>query len=185
MPDKRPAIPAELKRDLLIEAGHRCSIPTCRVETPLEFEHIQDWAKTKSHDFANMIVLCRNCHGRKGNKPGQIDRKALFQYKANLAIVNGRYGDLEIRILDCLAREPETTVFLLPAYAGLLVSYLIRDGLLRRSKRAEYRIKTEGTFSFNVPLAVWYEFTEKGLEFVERWKTARPLESSAEPEGPA
>jgi hypothetical protein len=56
-----------------------------------------------------MIVLCRNCHGRKGSRPGQIDRKALMQYKANLAAVNGRYGDLELRILDAVARKPIQT----------------------------------------------------------------------------
>lgn len=177
MPNKRPEIPAQLKRDLLIEAGHRCAIPACRAATPLEFEHINDWAKVKKHEFANMIVLCANCHGRKGNRAGQIDRKALLQYKANLAVINGRYGDLEIRILNSVAKRPDKTVFLFPAYLGMLLSYLIEDGLLRRGNPvADFAIKTEGVFSFEMPFALWYEVTEEGMEFVERWKTARPLD---------
>jgi hypothetical protein len=60
------------RREGLVEAGHRCAIPTCRAAEPLEYEHIDDWAKVKKHEFANMIVLCRNCHGRKGSRPTEI-----------------------------------------------------------------------------------------------------------------
>jgi hypothetical protein len=52
-----------------------------------------------------MIVLCANCHGRKGNGPGQIDRKSLRVYKSNLGILNSRYGEFERRALDRLAIE--------------------------------------------------------------------------------
>jgi hypothetical protein len=59
--------------------------------------------RVKTHDFHNVIVLCANCHGRKGSRRGQIDRKSLRQYKVNLAVVNSRYGELERRILDYFA----------------------------------------------------------------------------------
>jgi hypothetical protein len=87
----------------MVEAGHRCAIPTCRVPTPLQIDHIIEWSRVKKHEFSNMIVLCANCHARKGNRRGQIDRKSLQQYKANLAIVNARYGEYERRILDFFA----------------------------------------------------------------------------------
>src|SRR5690242_15797603 len=35
----RPGIPRALQRQVLVEAGHRCSIPTCR-QTPVEIHHI-------------------------------------------------------------------------------------------------------------------------------------------------
>ncbi|WP_132301905.1 HNH endonuclease signature motif containing protein [Kribbella sp. VKM Ac-2568] len=57
MPDGRPAVPAELQRDVLVEAGHRCAIPTCRA-TPTEICHIEPWAKAKAHRFENLIALC-------------------------------------------------------------------------------------------------------------------------------
>ncbi|MBO0515763.1 HNH endonuclease signature motif containing protein [Streptomyces beijiangensis] len=81
MPDNRPAIPRQLARDLLVEAGHRCAIPTCRATT-LELAHITPWAKTRAHDFDNMIALCPNCHTRFDK--GEIDRLSMLQYKAVL-----------------------------------------------------------------------------------------------------
>ncbi|MFJ8604526.1 HNH endonuclease signature motif containing protein [Streptomyces shenzhenensis] len=81
MPDNRPAVPRQLARDLLVEAGHRCAIPTCRATT-LELAHITPWAKTRAHDFDNMITLCPNCHTRFDR--GEIDRLSMLQYKANL-----------------------------------------------------------------------------------------------------
>ena len=74
----RPPIPAELRRKVLIESGHRCAIPTCR-QTQAEVHHIIPWEKCKSHKFHNLIVLCSNCHTRVHN--GEIDRKSLAQYK--------------------------------------------------------------------------------------------------------
>ena len=42
MTDQRNAIPAELKRRVLIEAGHRCAIHTCR-HIDVEIHHIIPW----------------------------------------------------------------------------------------------------------------------------------------------
>ncbi|MFG2195853.1 HNH endonuclease [Streptomyces sp. NPDC048639] len=81
MPDNRPAVPRQLARDLLVEAGHRCAISTCRATT-LELAHITPWVKTRAHDFDNMIALCPNCHTRFDK--GEIDRLSMLQYKAEL-----------------------------------------------------------------------------------------------------
>ncbi|MEU0404637.1 HNH endonuclease signature motif containing protein [Streptomyces sp. NPDC006197] len=76
MSEGRPAIPAELRRRVLVEAGHRCAIPTCR-RHPVDIEHIDDWAAVREHRFENLIALCPTCHRRKGSGPDQIDRKSL------------------------------------------------------------------------------------------------------------
>ena len=107
----RPKIPAGLKRKVLIEAGHRCAIPTCR-HTTTEIAHIEPWSKVKEHSFENLIALCPNCHTRFDNS--EIDRKSMKQYKANLAILTGRYGDLERRILELFATNPESNSIRLP-----------------------------------------------------------------------
>lgn len=57
-------IPAETRRQLLVEAGHRCAIQTCRVVSPLEAHHITPWSERYHHNPEDMIVLCSNCHGR-------------------------------------------------------------------------------------------------------------------------
>ena len=37
--ENRPPIPADIKRKVLVEAGHRCAIPTCRY-IEVEIHHI-------------------------------------------------------------------------------------------------------------------------------------------------
>jgi hypothetical protein len=104
MPQGRPAIPRELERELFVEAGYRCAIPTCRAVAPLVIEHIADWAEVREHKFENTIVLCANCHGLKGEGQRQLSRAALRQYKANLGLLNHRYSALERRLLEDFAR---------------------------------------------------------------------------------
>jgi hypothetical protein len=74
----RPAIPAEMKRIVLVEAGHRCAIPHCS-QTPVDVHHIISWEKCGEHSPDNLIALCPNCHRRAHS--GEIDRKALMHYK--------------------------------------------------------------------------------------------------------
>jgi HNH endonuclease/Protein of unknown function (DUF3298) len=78
----RPAIPSDLKRRILVEAGHRCSIPACGA-TQIDIHHIEPWEKCKKHEYENLIALCPNCHRRVHNN--EIDRKSLSYYKARLA----------------------------------------------------------------------------------------------------
>src|SRR5215470_7407008 len=97
MPAGRRAIPADVKRAVLVEAGHRCAIPACR-QIPPEIAHIVPWKNVQRHDFENLIALCPTCHTR--FDAGQIDRLAMRQYKANLALLNSRYGEMERRVLE-------------------------------------------------------------------------------------
>jgi hypothetical protein len=87
-------IPEQLKRDVLVEAGHRCAIPTCR-QTTVEIAHIIPWETVQEHTFENLIALCPNCHDLY-DKKHMIDRKAMQQYKANLSLINQRHRNSEI-----------------------------------------------------------------------------------------
>jgi hypothetical protein len=78
----RPAIPEDLRRRILVEAGHRCAIHTCR-HPDVDVHHIVPWETCKDHAYDNLIALCPNCHRRAGS--GEIDRKSLRMYKAKLA----------------------------------------------------------------------------------------------------
>jgi HNH endonuclease len=90
-------IPRPLERQILVDAGHRCAIPTCR-QTPIEIHHIVPWAQLQEHAAENLIALCRNDHGLA--EQGKIDRQSLIMYKANLRLLTDRYGDLERRVLE-------------------------------------------------------------------------------------
>jgi hypothetical protein len=74
----RPEIPAEIRRQVLVEAGHRCAIPQCG-HGQVDVHHIIPWEKCREHSPENLIALCPNCHRRADS--GEIDRKSLIIYK--------------------------------------------------------------------------------------------------------
>lgn len=87
----RPAIPAEIKRKVLVEAGHRCVIPHC-ASAEIDVHHIIPWEICQDHSPDNLIALCPNCH-RRAHK-GDIDRKSLIIYKLRgQRILRGEPGD--------------------------------------------------------------------------------------------
>jgi HNH endonuclease len=182
MSDDRPAIPRPLERELFIEAGYRCAIPTCRAVSPLTIDHIEDWAKVQEHKFENMIVLCANCHGRKGNRRGQIDRTALRQFKANLALLNSRYGEFERRVIDYF-KDSQSNIVLVPGGMEILVHYLVSDGYLLRlggftpAFHESYTLtENDGSQSeIRIPSQIAYRLTRSGREFIGRWQDAEPL----------
>ncbi|MFD9879993.1 HNH endonuclease [Streptomyces alboflavus] len=102
MAQDRPDIPMSLRRAALVEAGHRCAIPTCR-QTPVELAHITPWVKVRKHAFENLIALCPTCHTRFDR--GDIDRRSMLQYKVNLEVMNSRYTDFEQQLLRTFVRQ--------------------------------------------------------------------------------
>jgi len=85
----RDTVPAEIRRKVLVEAGHRCAIPTCQATTT-EIAHINSWAQSQDNSFENLIALCPNCHTRYDQKR-EIDRKAMQMYKRALRSNNQRF----------------------------------------------------------------------------------------------
>lgn len=176
MPENRPAIPAELRRRVLVEAGHRCAIPACR-QIPVEINHIIEWASVKEHTFENLIALCPTCHARYTKK--DIDRKSMEMYKLNLGVISSRYNDFERRILEEFGRalaagmDPGQLQIQLPGGGtGLLYHYLIADGLL-------FEDKSQGGVSImGMPQAVAFRLTPKGVEFVKKLFAAQSVENN-------
>jgi HNH endonuclease len=166
--EHRPDISIALKREVLVEAGHRCAIPTCR-QIPVEIAHIVPWKTVKDHTFENLIALCPTCHTRYDAK--QIDRPSMRQYKANLSVLNSRYGDLERRVLLHFAEDSARQSIYLPGGLALLLMYLIRDRLLEKRPNLSLAIGG-GAFLATEQ----YVLTEAGREFVKRWLAAQPVD---------
>ena len=147
----RPAIPQETKDSVLVEAGHRCSIPTCRTAAPIEIAHIVPWAKSQDHSADNLIVLCANCHSLQ--EKGHISQNSLRQYKRNLKILNGRYNDFEKRIFEHII---DRKIILLGPGADIQLSNAIKDGILfvfevdlpLGSTQLSINVKDGGRFKF-------------------------------------
>lgn len=165
-----------------VEAGHRCAIPTCRTTSGLQIHHIEEWAKVRAHAFENLILLCANCHARV--TAGEIDRKSVKVYKANLSILVGRYGDLERRIIDRFVSQPDQTEVVVDMSQVLLLDYLILDGILLYAGPADGAFylgpgeppsdELSSPASHHGP-ARW-KLTDVGREIVERVRQARELE---------
>lgn len=173
-PNVRPAIPRPLERDVLVEAGHRCAIPTCK-QTPVEIAHIIPWEIVREHAFDNLIALCPNCHDRYDKKQ-EIDRKSMLQYKANLSVINQRYGDLEKRVLEYFAERPNENWIWLPSSFEILLMYLLKDGLLVDATAAQRGGFSNGFSIRDISSGKRYDLTTKGKEFIEKWINAKEIE---------
>jgi len=164
----RESVSAEIKRTVLVEAGHRCAIPTCR-STTTEIAHIVPWAETQDNSFENLIALCPNCHTRFDQKK-EIDRLSIKMYKHNLGILNHRYGEFERRLFEVLAKTGER-VFVLGAAGDLMVANAVKDGFFE-DKHVEgmgFQVSASNGFSKNFPMTFTYWVTDAGVEFIRRY----------------
>ncbi len=75
----RSSIPADIRRAILIESGHKCAV--CGADASLQFAHIVPWHRCRSHELGNIICLCANCHQRADKE--KWGRKTLLAYKSN------------------------------------------------------------------------------------------------------
>ena len=126
--DYRDAIPADIRREVLVEAGHRCAIPTCKYPR-VQLHHIIPWSRVRRHDAENLIALCSNCHDRADT--GEIDRKSVQMYKLQLQAplvreepvtdagrnANGEYAYSETGALQCanVVEVCDVTTVIFPA----------------------------------------------------------------------
>jgi HNH endonuclease len=169
-------IPQSLKREVLMEAGHRCAIPTCK-QTPVELAHIIPYSKVLKHEFHNLIALCPNCHIRYDR--GEIDCKSMKQYKENLSIISNRYSEFERRVLFFFADNPEKDTIQLPLSGNndIAIMYLVRDGLIKWIG-PKILIKNSAPEETGIPVQNdrIYKLTRKGRAFIEKWLSAKNVD---------
>ncbi len=144
-----------VKRRVLVEAAHRCAIPTCRNPTT-EIAHIVP--ESQSHDdlFENLIALCPDCQKK------EIDRQSIRMYKRNLGILNSRYSDFERRVFDQIA-ETDRRSFIVEAGLEIPLLHAVNDGLLKRVELSPLAIRP------GEPTHYKYEVADAGLDFVSRY----------------
>jgi hypothetical protein len=143
---------------VLVEASHRCTIPTCRQPTT-EIAHIVP--ESPGDSFQNLIALCPNCHTRYDEKKG-IDGQSIRRYKRNLGILNSRYSDFERRVFHQIA-ETDQRSFPVEAGFEILLLHAIKDGLVKRVELSPVANQR------GEPTHHTYEVTDAGLSFVSRY----------------
>jgi len=120
---KRVTIPTNLRRKILVEAGHRCAIQTCRSLIEVDVHHIIPLKEGGKDEYENLIALCPNCH-RMADR-NKIDKESLRMYKNNLRFLYDKFTLFEIDILFELDKAPEDAMFQFPSYLMLLVKRII------------------------------------------------------------
>ena len=152
----RPSIPSDLKRKILVEAGHRCAIPTCRY-IDVEVHHIVPWSKRQSHEYNNLIALCPNCHSRADK--GKIDRKSLVSYKNKLRYLHDKFSNFAIDFLLELDKAGNDG-FQFPAVMWILVKRILDAGYCHRFGESSVFVN-----GMSVSPQVFF-ITDKGKKFV-------------------
>jgi hypothetical protein len=143
------------KRMALVEAGHRCAIPTCRHPTT-ETAHILSESESDDDSFANLIALCPKCQNK------EIDAQSIRGYKRNLAILNSRYSEFERRVFDQIAETDRRSFIVEPGF-DILLLHAVNDGLLKRVELAPVGPQR------GEPTHHTYEVTDEGLDFIHRY----------------
>lgn len=158
----RPPIPTELKRRILVEAGHRCAIPTCRAFT-VEIAHITPWAQKQAHEYENLIALCPNCHTRFDR--GEIDKKSMYMYKDNLRYFIEKYSKFELDIMFELARLPEGQGLYFLSIYYLMIKSILEEGFVQILP-----ISDNVAYLGGVKMSPdWLVITTKGKEFLQNF----------------
>lgn len=163
-------IPVEIKRKVLIEAGHCCAIPTCQFNAT-EFSHIEPFSKIKKHRADNIIALCPNHHDAFDNKK-TIDKKSIKIYKLKLQFLNSKYTKYELRLLSILSKKSAVI-----AAGEIQVLGLLEDGLIKNEDSFMWKnilwtdVKNGNIFEDSAILFFKATLTEKGKEFIKTWES--------------
>lgn len=160
MPNKRIKVPQKIKVKIHTEAGYRCAIPTCKAPVACEIAHIEAYSKSKNNDSNNLIALCPTCHTRFDK--GEISLEAIRYYKQNLLLLNGRYTDIERRILEIFILDSNKTLEIIPAVLNIAYRQLVEDELFYTQEPGS-TIKIGGFSLGMVKLVI----TDKGKELLK------------------
>ncbi len=94
-------MPTSLRRELLIECCHKCSIPICPVQIGLQPHHIN--YKRNDNRKENLLMLCPNHHDMATKRI--IDRKACLMYKENLSKTVPQSGEKNLEMINDCTRK--------------------------------------------------------------------------------
>lgn len=155
---ERTNIPADLRRRIMVEAGHRCAIQTCR-NLLVDVHHIIPYKICKKHEYSNLIALCPNCHRMADN--GEIDKKSLILYKNNLRFLYDKFTTFEIDILFELNKIQSNMSLQFPSYLVLLLKRIIEMEYVKWTKTPKGVVA--GGMKINPD---YLQITDKGREFI-------------------
>jgi hypothetical protein len=143
---------------MLIEAGYRCAVPTCRTILTIELHHIDPVREDGQNTPDNLIALCSNCHTML--EKGIIAREAINVYKTMLVALSQAFDKESISnllFLKVIATDP------LPISGDgvLKFSHLIASGLVEFKPHTPVNVYPRTLFEVSV--------TPKGNRIIDAW----------------
>lgn len=173
----RKAISDAAKRTVLIEAGYRCGVPTCRTILAIDLHHLVEVSDGGGNEVANLIALCPTCHAL--HHRGTIPQNALHAWKGILVALGAAFDQEAVDRLLFLAMCPKD--YLVVSGDGLLhFSRLIAAGFVHVEQKANNAWQIV-TYALNI--------SPKGKQLIDAWKTgdrtlvAEALSSPSPPAG--
>jgi predicted restriction endonuclease len=100
----RVAIPAAVRREILIEASYRCAVPRCMSALAIDVHHIDE--NPANNDPSNLIALCPTCHSAFHRKTYSVE--AIRFWKLMLQQLNAAYDRNTINLLLMLSALEES-----------------------------------------------------------------------------
>jgi hypothetical protein len=163
MVTKRSPIPMDVKRQVLHEAGYRCSVPACHTILTLDMHHCEHVSKDGSNDPSNLLVLCPNCHRLYNN--GDISDESIRTWKMFQISLNEALDKNSVEILlalDKLKEELKVSGDGVLECASLVASGFI-DVEWYHSGSLDIHTKSD-EYGYKIRL------TDRGSMFIDAWK---------------
>lgn len=82
----RKQISKSTRDAVLVEAGYRCAVPTCRTILAIDLHHIVHVSDGGGNEESNLLALCPNCHAL--HHRGEITQEAIRVWKGVLVSLN-------------------------------------------------------------------------------------------------
>lgn len=161
MPESsRKSIPDNIRRQVLIEAGYRCGVPTCRNILAIDLHHIVEVHQNGGNEPANLLALCPTCHALYHR--GTYSKEAIYAWKQVLVSLSFAFDQETIDLMLFLYKIKDDRTFLIKQEALLQFARLIGNDLVsfRWSQSSVEHVYYTG---YKVSLSA------KGLHLIEAW----------------
>lgn len=125
--ERRKSIPDEVKRQVLIEAGYRCGVPTCRNILAIDLHHMVQVSDDGKDEPANLLALCPTCHALYHR--GNFSKEAIYAWKQVLVSLSFAFDHATIDLMLFLHKVKDEAGFLVRPDSLLQFARLIGNDL--------------------------------------------------------
>lgn len=159
---KRKPIPDAITRQVLIEAGYRCGVPTCRNILAIDLHHMEEVREGGRNEAGNLLALCPTCHALYHR--GTYSREAIYAWKQVLVSLSAAFDLETIDLMLFLYKMKDDPRFLIKQDALLQFARLIGNDLAA----LEWEEATINNMRF---IGYRVSLSNKGQHLIEAWRT--------------